>query len=213
MKKYVMEAMGVFFLMLALMSNAGALAIGLMLAAMIFIGAHVSGGHYNPAVSLAVYCAYKMKAREVLNHMGAQILGAFLAACLYYMLNNEQFMLMTPAVVAWPLVLMQAIYSAVLCMVVLSVATSDGVKNNFAYSISAGLALAMVLLVGAPFAASLFNPAIALGPFLLVALQGKLNLMQYLMAWVVGPVIGACVASYLVNYLNVGKSDKVPPRG
>ena len=82
MNKYLTELIGTFFLVLTIgLSVLGGtpmapLAIGAVLMVMVYMGGHVSGGHYNPAVSLAVLLRGKLQARDVVPYMTAQILGA-----------------------------------------------------------------------------------------------------------------------------------------
>ena len=84
MNKYVAEFIGTFFLVLtvgcaAVLGLAGdfaPIAIGSALMVMIFAGGHVSGAHFNPAVTLAVFLRGKCPATDVAPYIGAQILVA-----------------------------------------------------------------------------------------------------------------------------------------
>src|SRR5476649_1297781 len=97
MKKYLVEFIGTFFLVLTIgMSvidpGAGALAplaIGSALMIMVYAGGHVSGGHYNPAVTLAVWLRGRCAAADVLPYWISQILGALAAACVVYFLKGD----------------------------------------------------------------------------------------------------------------------------
>ena len=88
MNKYIAEFIGTFFLVLTIGCTgigAGAgviapLAIGAALMVMIFAGGHISGGHYNPAVTLGVLIRGKVKAADVIPYMIAQVAGAVVAA-------------------------------------------------------------------------------------------------------------------------------------
>src|SRR5580765_3935443 len=88
MNKYIAEFIGTFFLVLTIGctiigSGAGAfapLAIGSALMVMIFAGGHISGGHFNPAVTLGVWLRGKCGAKDVAPYMISQIVGAVLAA-------------------------------------------------------------------------------------------------------------------------------------
>src|SRR5215216_6581341 len=85
-RKLVVEAIGTFFLVLTitLVVSAGIplapLAIGSVLMVMIYAGGHISGAHYNPAVTLAVWLRGKTPTRDVLPYMACQVIGAALAA-------------------------------------------------------------------------------------------------------------------------------------
>ena len=88
MKKYLVEFIGTFFLVFTvgscvILPGAGALAplaIGACLMVMVYAGGHVSGGHYNPAVTLAVWLRGRLESREVLPYWLAQIAAAAVAA-------------------------------------------------------------------------------------------------------------------------------------
>src|SRR5882672_11357998 len=88
MTKYVAELIGTFFLVLTIgctVVGHGAdpfapLAIGSALMVMIFAGGHISGGHFNPAVTLGVWLRGKCEAKDVVPYMSFQIIGALLAA-------------------------------------------------------------------------------------------------------------------------------------
>ena len=88
MKKYVVELLGTFFLVFTVGNTvigqgAGALAplaIGLSLMVMIFAGGHISGGHFNPAVTLAVWWRGKCDTKDVVPYIASQIIGAVAAA-------------------------------------------------------------------------------------------------------------------------------------
>jgi aquaporin Z len=88
MKKYIVEFIGTFFLVLTVGStviNGGAgvippLAIGSMLMVMIFAGGHISGGHFNPAVTLAVWLRGKCPASDVAGYMISQVVAGIVAA-------------------------------------------------------------------------------------------------------------------------------------
>src|ERR1700739_3294819 len=88
MKKYVAEFIGTFFLVLTIGctvigNGAGALAplaIGASLMVMVFAGGHISGAHYNPAVTLAVWMRGKCPTGDVVPYIISQLVGAGLAA-------------------------------------------------------------------------------------------------------------------------------------
>src|SRR3954447_12571008 len=88
MKKYITELIGTFFLVLTIgctvISGAAGvippLAIGSALMGMIYAGGHISGAHYNPAVTLAIWLRGKCLAKDVIPYMLSQIIGAMLAA-------------------------------------------------------------------------------------------------------------------------------------
>ena len=190
MKKYLVELVGTFFLVATIgnvvmaPNDAGALAplaIGAVLMAMVFAGGHVSGAHYNPAVTVAVYLRGKCGAGDVPGYIVAQCVGAAAAAFAVLFLKGN------PATTGpMPLDLMRALvaeflYTFALCSVVLNVATCRGTSGNSFY----GLAIGFIVLAGAysvgAVSGGAFNPAVAIGATLM-GLFSPANIWVYFVA-------------------------------
>src|SRR5436309_4050805 len=80
MEKYITEFIGTFFLVLAVALTGNAAAIGVVLMVLVFAGGHISGAHYNPAVTLAVLIRGKVKPGDAVPYIIAQLAGAGVAA-------------------------------------------------------------------------------------------------------------------------------------
>ena len=80
MKNYITEFIGTFFLVLTIGLTGDPLAIGVMLMVMVYMGGHISGAHYNPAVSIAMILRGLLTTKEAINYILSQLAGAFLAA-------------------------------------------------------------------------------------------------------------------------------------
>jgi aquaporin Z len=189
MQKYLVEFVGTFFLVATIgnvvmtPNDAGALAplaIGAMLMAMVFAGGHVSGAHYNPAVTVAVYLRGKCGAGDVPGYLVAQCAGAAAAAFTVLFLKGN------PAAGPMQLDLSRALvaeflYTFALCSVVLNVATCRGTSGNSFY----GLAIGFTVLAGAysvgAVSGGAFNPAVAIGATLM-GLFSAANIWVYLVA-------------------------------
>jgi aquaporin Z len=95
MRKYITEFVGTFGLVLTIgcvvmgESSLAPLAIGGVLAALVFAGGHISGAHYNPAVTLAVFLRGRVRGIDVLAYFGAQIVGGLLGAVAARMIVNR----------------------------------------------------------------------------------------------------------------------------
>jgi aquaporin Z len=142
--------------------NLAPLAIGSALMVMIFAGGHVSGAHYNPAVTLAVFMRGKCPAADVIPYMAAQVLGAAAAAAVVlFMKGNPSVEAANPDIAR--ALLAEFLYTFALCYVVLNVATAKGTSGNSFY----GLAIGFTVLIGAYSVGSVsggaFNPAVAVG--------------------------------------------------
>jgi aquaporin Z len=179
MNKYVAELIGTFFLVLTIgctVIGHGAgplapLAIGSALMVMIFAGGHISGGHFNPAVTLGVWLRGKCEAKDVVPYMIFQVIGAVLAAFIVKFLKGG-------AAVA-PLV-----------YVVLNVATAKGTSGNSFY----GLAIGFTVMLGAfsvgNISGGAFNPAVAVG-ISVMGLSSWPNIWIYLLADFAGGAVAA----------------------
>ena len=197
MKKYLVEFIGTFFLVLTIgmtvvAPGAGAmapLAIGAVLMVMIYAGGHVSGGHYNPAVTLGVWMRGKCDAKDVALYMVFQIAGAALAAVVVKFLKTGAVITaLAPAAV--PALLAEFLFTFALVYVVLNVATAKGTSGNSFY----GLAIGMTVMTGAfavgNISGGAFNPAVAVG-LSVMGLSSWSNIWIYLAAEFIGAAVAA----------------------
>lgn len=197
MKKYIAEFIGTFFLVLTvgctvIGNGAGALAplaIGSALMVMIFAGGHISGGHFNPAVTLGVWLRGKCEAKDVAPYMIFQIIGAVLAAFAVKFLKSGA--IVTPLQPATaPALLAEFLFTFALVYVVLNAATAKGTAGNSFY----GLAIGFTVLVGAfsvgNISGGAFNPAVAVG-ISVMGLSSWSNIWIYLVADFVGGAVAA----------------------
>ncbi len=199
MNKYVTELIGTFFLVLTVgctvISHVAVapLAIGAALMVMIFAGGHVSGGHYNPAVTLAVWMRGRCDTKDVLPYWVAQVLGAVLAAMavkfLYGYGDASAGFNVSAALVA------EFLFTFALCYVVLNVATAKGTAGNSFY----GLAIGMTVMAGAfavgGISGGAFNPAVAVG-ITVMKLSSWANLWVFLVANFGGAAVAAMVFKF-----------------
>ena len=203
MNKYVTEFLGTFFLVLTIgLSVLGGtamapLAIGASLMVMVYMGGHVSGGHYNPAVSLAVLLRGKLQGRDVVPYMVFQVLGALAAAVVVYMVVGRTFA-PAPGEEASVLgaLLVEVLYTTALCLVVLHSATAPQTTGNSFYGLAIGFTVTAAAFAGGPISGGAFNPAVGVGPIVISALLGGgsvANLWLYL----VGPFVGGFLAAAL----------------
>src|ERR1700755_1926811 len=141
MNKYIVEFIGTFFLVLTIGCTVipaatgviAPLAIGSALMVMIFAGGHISGAHYNPAVTLAVFLRGKCPAGDVLPYWISQIAGAAAAAYAVLYLKGSPTIPPggEPDVARW--LVAEFLFSFALCYVVLNVATAKGTSGNSFY--------------------------------------------------------------------------------
>ena len=199
MNKYLTELIGTFFFVLTIgltVIGAGAgvippLAIGAALMVMVFAGGHISGGHYNPAVTLAVFLRGRCEARDVVPYWTAQLVGALAAAVTVgYLRSGATVAAMIPPV--GPAIVAELLFTFALAYVVLNVATSKGTAGNSFY----GLAIGLTVMVGAfsvgDISGGAFNPAVALG-LCAMGIVAWPSLWLYLAADFTGAALAAVV--------------------
>ena len=169
--KYLMEFIGAFFLVLTIgmvviePGGAGALAplaIGAVLMVMVYAGGDISGAHYNPAVTLAVWMRGRCPATDVAPYVIAQCLAALGASLVVvFFKSGVEVIPVSPAVV--PALLAEFLFTFALCFVVLNVATARTTEGNPYYGLAIGFTvLAGAYAVGAVSGAA-FNPAVVIG--------------------------------------------------
>ena len=174
-RKYLVELIGAFFLMFTVASAVAlngegvipAISIGFVLMVLVYAGGHISGGHYNPAVSLAAAIRGALDWKQLLPYWAAQIIGG--GAASYLVLQFAKVPDVASVGCNCPFTIPQIIvgeflFTFLLCWVVLNVATSKDTEGNSFY----GLAIGSVVTVGAFAVGGIlcygaFNPAVAFG--------------------------------------------------
>ena len=205
MNKYIAEFIGTFFLVLTIGCTgigAGAgviapLAIGAALMVMVFAGGHISGAHYNPAVTLGVLIRGKVNGADVVPYMVAQLFGAAIAAVVVTKFLRAGIDVTPIAPKIGPALLAEFLFTFALVYVVLNAATAEGTSGNSFY----GLAIGMTVMTGAfavgDISGGAFNPAVALGISILgISTWG--NIWIYLLANFAAAVAAAVVFN-LIN--------------
>jgi len=203
MNKYLVEFIGTFFLVLTigfavLEPGAGAmapLAIGSALMVMVYAGGHISGAHYNPAVTLAVWLRGRCPARDVTPYMGAQIIGGLLASVMVLFVKGRSAV--PPARPdSIPALLVEFLYTFALCYVVLNVATSRNTVGNSFYGLAIGFTVtAGAYSVGA-ISGGAFNPAVAVG-ITVMGLSSLGSIWIFLLANFLGGALAAATFTFL----------------
>jgi aquaporin Z len=197
MNKYIVELIGTFFLVLTVgcsviapgAGDLAPLAIGASLMVMIFAGGHISGGHYNPAVTLGVWMRGKCETHDVVPYWVAQLVGALIAAVIVkFLKGGASLTAMNPPIL--PSLVAEFLFTFALVYVVLNVATAKGTVGNSFY----GLAIGMTVMTGAfavgNISGGAFNPAVALG----ISIMGLSAWTSIWIFWVAELVGGAAAA-------------------
>jgi aquaporin Z len=202
MNKLLTELIGTFFLVLTIGlvvfngTPLAGLAIGAAYMVMVYMGSHISGAHYNPAVTLAVFMRGKIEMVGAVKYMGAQLVGALLAAFATLHLTGGDTFSMAPAsgVDVSMALLAEALFTFALALVVLQTTISDKTKGNSYY----GLAIGFTVMVGAfavgEISGGAFNPAVAVGSAFVDTMVGD-GSFSNVWIYLVGPFAGAALAA------------------
>jgi aquaporin Z len=188
MNKYLVEFIGTFFLVFTVgmcvikpdVGNFAPLAIGSCLMVMVYAGGHISGGHYNPAVTLAVFLRGKCPAADVPGYMASQVVAGVVAAvAALYLKGNPE---LTPGdLQVGPSLIAGFLGTFALCWVVLNTATSKGTAGNSNYGLAIGFTVLVMAFAVGGISGGAFNPAVAVGVTVMHLVKGA-NLWIHLVA-------------------------------
>ena len=216
-KKYAAELIGTFVLVFMGCGSAVfasnyiravgiSFAFGLSVLGMAYAIGGVSGCHINPAVSISMLAAGKMKAKDTLIYVAMQCIGAIVGAIVLYSiaLGSPGYSLATvglgengygsgsPGQYSMMSAFVAEVVLTFIFLLVIHGSTGEKAPKGFA-GISIGLSLVLIHLVGIPITGTSVNPARSLGPALIV---GGTALNQLWLFWV-APLIGALLAAVI----------------
>jgi aquaporin Z len=170
-RKYAVELIGTFFLMftvaVSVLSGSAftPLAAGATLMVMVYAGGHISGGHYNPAVTMAALVRGRIKPGEAAGYWISQVVGGLIAGVIARaVVNPAHVATLRPAghgLAATAVV--ELLITFALAYVVLNVATSKDHPNNGFYGLAIGFTVAAGAFAVGGISGGVFNPAVALG--------------------------------------------------
>jgi aquaporin Z len=208
MAKLVTEFIGTFFLVLTIAltvvggSPLAPLAIGSVLMVMVYMGGHISGAHYNPAVTLAMLIRRKVSGSELLSYWAAQITGALAASVIAAWVTGVSFApAPSPDASSLHALTLELLFTFALALVVLNTAVAPATKGNSFYGLAIGFTLGVGAAAGGPISGGAFNPAVGIGPIVVATLTGAGDLAQ-LWLYLVGPFAGSTLAAFVYGLQN-----------
>ncbi len=197
MKQFVMEFIGTFFLVLVIALSGNPLAIGFVLMALVYMGGYVSGAHYNPAVTLAIWLQGKLSARKAVIYGIFQLLGGTAAALTANTVNDMRFAPSPGAGMLFPIAfIVELLGTFLLSLVVLHVSVAEKNKNNQFYGFAIGGTVLALAFAGGAVSGGVYNPAVGVGP---IMVSGGLSMANILL-YILGPFSGAALAGLLFRW-------------
>ncbi len=212
LKKCFVEFFGTFFfcftilscIILAPSSILTAIIIGLALAVVVYIGGPISGGHYNPSVSLGIYLIGRMGSKKTLLYVAFQFFGAVYAAFMILLLSSV-FDSVTPKEYSiWPLIIAEVIFTTFLIYTVMFCAISKRVNGNNYYGFAIGTSVTCGIGAVGSICLAAFNPAVALALLLTRVATFKIFFFTFL-----ANAIASFIAYGLFKLLNLDDVEKV----
>ena len=239
MKKYLAELLGTFVLTLrgcgaAVFAGIGlgttgygvttlgvAFAFGLAVVAMAYTIGGISGCHINPAITAGVWASGRMSAKDAINYMIFQVVGAICGSAVIYFLvhtGNEGGISaifnnttttgansylpgnIVPAFVA------ELIFTFIFVLVVLGTTDEKKGAGNFA-GLAIGLALVLVHIVCIPITGTSVNPARSIGPAIFAAIQGDCTPISQIWLFIVAPIAGGLLSAAVWKVLGSSKES------
>jgi aquaporin Z len=166
---------------------------------MVYMGGHISGGHYNPAVSLAATLRGALPGSDLLPYWVAQLLGALAASLATMVITGATFAPAPGADVAVvPALLVEFLFTFALALVVLNTATDPDTAGNSYYGLAIGFTVVVAAFAGGAISGGAFNPAVGTGPTIIHAISGDGSFAPLWLYWV-GPLAGGAAAAFVYS--------------
>ena len=196
MRKYLTEFIGTFFLVLVVALTGNAAAIGATLMVMVFAGGHISGAHYNPAITLAVLIRGKVSSQDAIIYIVVQIIAAIVAALIAkWYIGDMGVATLDLSGKVLKAFIGELIGTFALAYVMLNVATSKGTIGNSFYGLAIGFTVFAMASTFGSISGGAFNPAVAVGATVVNAFALK-NIWIYLVACFGGGILAALVFNF-----------------
>ena len=210
-RNYTVEFIGTFFLVftigcVSLLGGDGvinALAIGMTLMIMVYAGGFISGGHYNPAVSLAAAIQKALPWADFIPYVISQLLGATVAVILVNHFSGHIGNFEGCAFNYLPMCVGEFLFTLALCYVVLTSATTRETNGNSYYGLAIGSTVAAgIFAVGGVLCYGAFNPAVAMG-------LGMMNIACWhsVFATICANLLAGAAAAFIYKYVAPDKID------
>ena len=167
---------------------------GLIIAVMIYALGHISGAHFNPAVSIVFYKNKNINFQELCYYIPSQVLGAIGASALhrFFFGAEHSFGMTINKLTISKGFMLEVLISIFLMLTIISVATDKRVSKSIA-ELSIGGIIAVCSFIGGPLTGASMNPARSIGPAILS------NNFDNIIIYILAPIVGAIIATYTYN--------------
>jgi len=200
MKKYILELIGAFFIVLTIGLGSNPLAVGFTYVSMIYIGFNISGAHYNPVISTVMFLKKKICFKDLSFYIIFQIIGACLAALAISLIRSNMQVQPVMADSIYTVLFMESIFTFFIILAYLSI-SDENVKNPF-YGFVVGLPLIVGVFSAAPVSGAIFNPVVSIGPSVIDIITGEGVSQYFLWYYIIGPLFGGFLAFLLNKYIS-----------
>jgi len=169
---------------------------GLIIAVMVYALGHISGAHFNPAVSVAFYQNKSISIQELSTYIPAQVVGAIGASSThkFFFGNDHSFGMTINKLTSYQGISFEILMSMFLMLTIISVSTDDRVSKAVT-GIAIGGVIAVCSFIGGPFTGASMNPARSLGPAILS------NNFDNIIMFILAPTVGAMLGAFIYNYI------------
>lgn len=209
-RRYLVEFIGMFIFMFAVLgivasgANTAATAIGVgsVLMTMVYAGGHISGGHFNPAVSIAAFLRGALQLRDLGPYIVSQFLGSLAAWAVGFGLWGGKYDPHLGSLNLGAVFLAEMIFTLALCYVMLQSATSPDHAGNSFYGLAIGFIVAAGVVSVGGISGAAFNPSITFGLML-----GGFIAWKYFWLYWIAQIIGATIAAIAYRAVNPDPVD------
>ena len=169
--------------------------------AIIYMGGHISGAHYNPAVSIAMIYRGLLTTKEAIKYILSQLAGAFLAALtVNWFIGDVMQVAPSNTASVMQILAVEAIFTFALMLVILNVATHPKTAGNSYYGLAIGFTIMAAAFAGGGISGGVYNPAVGTGPILVDVILGDGKTLANLWYYFVGPIFGAMAATCVYEF-------------
>ncbi len=201
MDKYIIEFIGTFFLVLIIGFTQNPIAIGFGVTALVYMGMHISGAHYNPAVSVAMLIMKEIDFNKFLKYVACQVMGSTFAAYVVYTISSNIIIQPNLDESIYAILIAEILFTYLLIFVILNIACNPKVEGNSFYGLAYGLTVMVGIYAVGPLSGGVFNPAVSIGPSIIDLITDGGTSQYFIWYYLTAPIIGSILAVITFNFI------------